>query len=345
MNLLDKTNLMQRVQEYNAMYSHPNAAYYYNPSDMKPQIKLDPQEKAPPLEKIYTTMGAYRVADGAEDNKENIVYTHDSRGQPYILPAAVERELGEVPSQWSAKRERDEDEKTEQQKDMQSTKRVAVDDASNTTPHRDDPQTPPTPITSLQTTTSSCAFSGSGKRKKPRTSFTNDQIYELEKKFRLQKYLAAAERSEFADKLKLTDTQVKTWFQNRRMKWKRMSQVEAENEMGGSPYAAMGYGPGMPGMPPPMAAYPPAGAYPPTTNAMGMQMAYGYPQGSPQQQSTFMARTPPCGDIRQSMVNQSQMLQASFNNASPSSGIYYPSYQTFAAPRPGISRPCPTFPV
>lgn len=58
------------------------------------------------------------------------------------------------------------------------------------------------------------------KRKKPRTSFTRLQIVELEKRFHRQKYLASAERSTLAKGLKMTDAQVKTWFQNRRTKWR-----------------------------------------------------------------------------------------------------------------------------
>ena len=57
------------------------------------------------------------------------------------------------------------------------------------------------------------------KRKKPRTSFSRLQICELEKRFHKQKYLASTERAAFAKNLKMTDAQVKTWFQNRRTKW------------------------------------------------------------------------------------------------------------------------------
>jgi T-cell leukemia homeobox protein 3 len=58
------------------------------------------------------------------------------------------------------------------------------------------------------------------KRKKPRTSFNRPQIVELEKRFLKQKYLASSERSSLAKSLKMTDAQVKTWFQNRRTKWR-----------------------------------------------------------------------------------------------------------------------------
>ncbi|CAG9794805.1 unnamed protein product [Diatraea saccharalis] len=62
------------------------------------------------------------------------------------------------------------------------------------------------------------------KRKKPRTSFTRLQIAELEKRFHKQKYLASAERASLAKTLKMTDAQVKTWFQNRRTKWSEINE-------------------------------------------------------------------------------------------------------------------------
>ncbi|KAG8429981.1 hypothetical protein GDO86_018712 [Hymenochirus boettgeri] len=68
------------------------------------------------------------------------------------------------------------------------------------------------------------------KRKKPRTSFSRVQICELEKKFNRQKYLASAERSSLAKSLRMSDSQVKTWFQNRRTKWRRQTAEERESE-------------------------------------------------------------------------------------------------------------------
>ncbi|MBN3272923.1 PV1 protein, partial [Polyodon spathula] len=54
-----------------------------------------------------------------------------------------------------------------------------------------------------------------------RTKFTSDQIYKLEKTFSKHKYVGVSERIKVAAKLNLSETQVKTWFQNRRMKLKR----------------------------------------------------------------------------------------------------------------------------
>ncbi|KAM4709789.1 T-cell leukemia homeobox protein 2 [Discoglossus pictus] len=68
------------------------------------------------------------------------------------------------------------------------------------------------------------------KRKKPRTSFSRVQICELEKRFHRQKYLASAERASLAKALRMSDSQVKTWFQNRRTKWRRQTAEERESE-------------------------------------------------------------------------------------------------------------------
>nr|CAH7745976.1 unnamed protein product [Callosobruchus chinensis] len=54
-------------------------------------------------------------------------------------------------------------------------------------------------------------------KRKPRVLFSQAQIYELEQRFKRQKYLSAPEREQMAQGLKLTPTQVKIWFQNRRV--------------------------------------------------------------------------------------------------------------------------------
>ena len=58
-------------------------------------------------------------------------------------------------------------------------------------------------------------------KKKRRVLFSKAQTYELERRFRQQRYLSAPEREHLASVLNLTPQQIKIWFQNHRYKTKK----------------------------------------------------------------------------------------------------------------------------
>jgi len=66
---------------------------------------------------------------------------------------------------------------------------------------------------------------GGDRKKKSRTVFSRRQVAELETTFGERRYVSSVERRRLAATLQLSETQVKVWFQNRRNKWKRQSDV------------------------------------------------------------------------------------------------------------------------
>ncbi|XP_055540720.1 homeobox protein ceh-9 [Wyeomyia smithii] len=60
-----------------------------------------------------------------------------------------------------------------------------------------------------------------GAERKPRQAYSAKQLERLENEFKQDKYLSVSKRLELSKSLNLTEVQIKTWFQNRRTKWKK----------------------------------------------------------------------------------------------------------------------------
>ena len=76
--------------------------------------------------------------------------------------------------------------------------------------------------TESELSSSTSPFTAASKSRRRRTAFTSEQLLDLEKEFHSKKYLSLTERSQIAALLRLSEVQVKIWFQNRRAKWKRV---------------------------------------------------------------------------------------------------------------------------
>ena len=66
------------------------------------------------------------------------------------------------------------------------------------------------------------------KRQKQRPLFSPEQLQKLEEEFVNEKYISKSRRCKLASDISLTEAQVRTWFQNRRTRWRK--EVHEEDE-------------------------------------------------------------------------------------------------------------------
>ncbi|KAL6095495.1 nkx2-4 [Pungitius sinensis] len=88
-------------------------------------------------------------------------------------------------------------------------------------------------VTGLDSTVKSLVTLHAAPRRKRRVLFSQAQVYELERRFKQQKYLSAPEREHLAGMIHLSPNQVKIWFQNHRYKLKRQAKDKQHDAGGG----------------------------------------------------------------------------------------------------------------
>lgn len=67
------------------------------------------------------------------------------------------------------------------------------------------------------------------KRQKQRPLFSPEQLQKLEEEFVTEKYISKSRRCKLASEIRLTEAQVRTWFQNRRTRWRKEVHEEEED--------------------------------------------------------------------------------------------------------------------
>ncbi|XP_066990561.1 paired box protein Pax-6-like isoform X1 [Macrobrachium rosenbergii] len=174
---------------------------------------------------------------------------------------------------------------------------------------------------------SSSALSNEVRFRRNRTTFSADQLEELEKEFEKTHYPDLATRERLAEKTLLSEARVQVWFSNRRAKWRRHQQLNvlrpyaSDDQLQHSPRTASPYSealssPDMPRSPSPPPGHPPSAGQTASTSSSSITQGTTPPSITAQAQGPSETAVTTTG-ITRSLLSEGELSPPRGASTSP----------------------------